>query len=361
MQETTLLRERLVAELSKYVQDENILDAFRRVPRHEFITTFYNRTSVNNKEVWCVSPDEAQWLEEIYRNRPLTTSLDTNGQPNVSSSQPDLMAQMMQSVQLRPGCRVLEVGTGTGYNAALLGCIAGNKNVVSIDINQSLLDMARERIERTIGTGITLLNADGRNLPAPLGLFDAIIVTGSHERFEPSWIKTLEQGGRIVFNWNKSFTKAMLEAEKTSDGKLLGRVCEYRGDFMHLHDGHGVAWQRLPPERLELIEPHEFQHHLFEVDFGFFLQIHLPYLTLHRYQKKSGERYYAVKDDQRVVQFFLSEIRGDVSLWEEIANARKEFERLGQPKPQVFSLSVDIDGSMRFAYQERLGYEAKLT
>jgi protein-L-isoaspartate O-methyltransferase len=187
----TSLRNQLVAEIKKDVQDETILNAFRAVPRHEFIEIFFNRTTTLDKmQEWQpIHPSDPKWLTEIYTNRPLTTSIDKNGNPNTSSSQPDIMAKMIRSVHLQPNHRVLEIGTGTGYNAAILAHIVGKENVVSIDINQSLLDTAQERIERIVGTGITLLNADGRNLPETLGRFDAIIVTGSHDRLELSWIK----------------------------------------------------------------------------------------------------------------------------------------------------------------------------
>jgi protein-L-isoaspartate O-methyltransferase len=352
-QDPTSLRNQLVEEIKKAVQDETILNAFWAVPRHEFIETFFSRAMTpNKKQAWqAVHPFDPEWLTEIYTNRPLTTSIDKNGNPNISSSQPDIMAKMIRSVHLQPGHRVLEIGTGTGYNAAILAHIVGKENVVSIDINLHLLDRAQERIGRTVGVGVTLLNADGRNLPETLRHFDAIIVTGSHEQFEPSWIKALESGGRIVFNWNKSFTKAMLEAEKTNDGKLSGRVCDYRGDFMHLHDGNGVEWPSLPPQPLERIISLKFQHTLLEVDFGFFLQIHLPHLTLHRYRKK-GERYYAVKERNRVVQFFSSEIKGDVSLWEEIQAIHAQFQKMKEPNPQMFSLITDENGTMSFIYKE---------
>jgi protein-L-isoaspartate O-methyltransferase len=353
-QDPTSLSNQLVEAIKREVQDETILSAFRAVPRHEFIETFFNRTMTRAamQEWQAVYPCDPEWPTAIYTNRPLTTSIDKNGNPNISSSQPDIMAKMIRSVHLQPGTRVLEIGTGTGYNAVILAHLVGKENVVSIDINPILLDRAQERIERTVGIGVTLLNADGRNLPETLGRFDAIIVTGSHERFEPSWIRALETGGRIVFNWNKSFTKAMLEAEKTNDGKLSGSVCDYRGDFMHLHDGNGVEWSSLPPQPLERIGSLPFQNTLLEVDFGFFLQIHLPHLTLHRYRKK-GERYYAVKERNRVVQFFSSEIKGDVSLWEEIQAIHANFQEMKEPDPQMFSFIADEDGTTNFIYKER--------
>jgi protein-L-isoaspartate(D-aspartate) O-methyltransferase len=354
-QDRMLFRERLVKEISHYVQDENILNAFRKVPRHKFIGNFFDRSYVDNKQIWTlVSPTDPRWMSEIYANRPLTTSLDENNRPNVSSSQPDIMAKMLDSVKLRPGNRVLEIGTGTGYNAALLATIVGTENVVSIDINDSLLEVARERIECTVGSNVTVLHTDGRNLPDFLGGFDAIIATGSHDRVESSWIRALVEGGRILFNWNKSLTTVFLEAQKSGSG-LIGNVAPYGGEFMQLHDGTGVNYPMQPYKALPVIASLDFSSQLFDLDFRFFLQIHMPSLTYHRYRTSSGTKSYSVKDrNNRVVNFSPTQIRGDVSLWEEISLLYTRYEELHKPRKEDFSLRVTHDGTITFIYE---GYE----
>lgn len=349
------LKDQLVEEIRAHIQDETILNAFRRVPRHEFIETFFNGTYMNGKQQWhCVSPTDSQWLEEIYKNRPLVTSLDSN-RPNVSSSQPDIMAKMIQSVKLQRGTRVLEIGTGTGYNAAILATLAGNENVVTIDINAALLEFARERIERTVGAGITLLHADGRNLQTSQE-FDAIILSASHDRIEPSWIRALAPGGRIILNWSKSFSKVFLEAEKIDRG-LVGHVAQYSGDFMNLYDGNALKRGPLPYHSMPKLAPLDFRAQLVEdFDFGFFLQINIPSLTSHRYRKtSSGEISYSVKDDtNRIVHFSSTSITGDASLWNEIQTLHEKFKELKSPKRKKYLLKVDEDGLMAFIYD---GYE----
>src|SRR6516162_7971583 len=98
-QEISHLKDRLVEEIRAHVQDEAILNAFRLVPRHEFIKHFYNGTYSNGKRQWeCVSPHDPQWLEQVYKNQQLVTSLYSN-QPSVSSSHPGIMAKMIQSLK----------------------------------------------------------------------------------------------------------------------------------------------------------------------------------------------------------------------------------------------------------------------
>jgi protein-L-isoaspartate O-methyltransferase len=355
-QNATVLNERLVEEIRKDVQDETILNAFRMVPRHEFVPVFYTRTDdASTGQQWHrVTRNDQQWLEEVYKNRPLTTSIDRNGDPNISSSQPALLAQMLQSLHLQRGHRVLEIGTGTGYTAAILGYIVGSEKVVTLDINQALLEEARVRIERTGGSGRTILHADGRTLPEYLGEFQAILVTGSHDRIEPSWVRALVPGGRIVFNWIQGLTKVMLEAEKTEE-RLIGRVSAYGGDFMQLHDGNVEERVRVPHQRLGLVTCQEFRPQIFEdPDFSFLLQIALPSLRYRRYRNASGEKSYAVRDlsGHRLVHFFPGKIRGDGSLWEEIRALHETFEQLLRPSRKAFSLCVDERGCMTFSYKD---------
>lgn len=344
----TLLTHPLVSVLRRYVQDDHILHAFQTIARHEFIPSYYTRDGQKWQRVPVSDPT---WLEEIYKDRPLTTSLDTYGNPNVSSSQPNLMALMMESVHVQPGFRVLEIGTGTGYNAALLASIVGAEHVVTLDIHKVLLDEARKRVEKAVGLGVTFLHVDGRHLPGDLGFFDAIIVTAAHDRVEPSWINVLAQSGRIVFNLQLgTFCKVMIEAEKT-ENHLIGRVCSYRGDFMPLHDGNVNKNEHVSFPRLGLLDIAEFRPLIEDSDLLFFLHIQLPGMVLTRYRNTLGERSYTLSYEQKIVLFAPFKIRGDRQLWEKIQAVTQTFGRLENPKRSAYSLTVDEDGSLTFFYK----------
>ncbi|GLV61189.1 hypothetical protein KDH_80050 [Dictyobacter sp. S3.2.2.5] len=359
----TVLQDQLVRAIqAEDVQQADILNAFRRVPRHAFVPVFFDRVSPNAREWRMASSDQAEWLHKVYTNQPLTISIDPEGYPDSSSSHPGLMARMLQSVHLRPGSRVLEIGTGTGYNAALVASLVGAANVVTIDINAALLDAARTRIERIVGSGVRVLHADGRNLLANLGLFDALIVTGAHERLEPSWINALAPGGRIVFNWAQGLIKVMLEAEKVGDS-LVGRVCEYGGEFMFLHAGDGVKRPLLPCIPLELVETTAFQSQLFDdPDFRFFLQIHLPTLGYSLWRKATGAKVYVVEEREthRMLQFFPEKIRGNRSLWKEIQMLYTQFDDLAHPKHTAFTFSCLSEGQMTFALNKAILQQSSL-
>ena len=125
----TGLRERLVAEVlqTSGIGDERIAAALRDVPRHLFLPHL---------------PPEDAYLDDA-----IVTKRDADGQPISSSSQPAIMAIMLDQLILAPGQRVLEIGAGTGYNAALMRHIVGPQGtVVSVDFDADVADRARELI-----------------------------------------------------------------------------------------------------------------------------------------------------------------------------------------------------------------------
>ncbi len=119
-------------------------DTFRSVPRHPFIEQFYLQDIVNHRRQWqrmeLASMQNAEaWLQEIYTNQSLITTYNEDNVPTGSSSSPDAMAIMLEALQLRQGLHVLEIGTGTGYNAALLAHIVGDTHkVFSVEIDTEI-------------------------------------------------------------------------------------------------------------------------------------------------------------------------------------------------------------------------------
>src|SRR5262245_61179175 len=105
-----------------------LIRAFRATPRQLFLDRVYHHRGGGWREIDPANPDEED-LRLIYSDRALTTRLsDPSKGPPVaisSSSQPSLMAQMLEDMDLHPGQRVLEIGTGTGYNAALVAHVTG--------------------------------------------------------------------------------------------------------------------------------------------------------------------------------------------------------------------------------------------
>lgn len=125
--------------------------AFTTIPRHLFVPCFIER--VNGAERVVDGADSAQrgyWLEQVYSDTNLVTQVKWSDaeerggrRPTSSSSMPSIMAWMLEALDLEDGQRVLEIGTGTGYHAALLCHRLGDTHVASIDIDQALVEQAR--------------------------------------------------------------------------------------------------------------------------------------------------------------------------------------------------------------------------
>ncbi|HEV2106899.1 MAG TPA: methyltransferase, FxLD system [Thermomicrobiales bacterium] len=156
--------------------------AFRTVPRHLFL------------------PGEP--LDRVYHDKPIVTKRREDGVPISSSSQPAAMAIMLEQLDVRPGHRILEIGAGTGYNAALLARLAGSDGlVVSIDIDEDIIANATEHLAAAAvpeSGRVELIQADGGH-GWPAGRpYDRIILTVGAWDIAPAWVDQLAPTGRLL-------------------------------------------------------------------------------------------------------------------------------------------------------------------
>jgi protein-L-isoaspartate(D-aspartate) O-methyltransferase len=177
----TRLRERLAERVitAHKIADPRVAAALRDVPRHLFLPHL---------------PPEA-----AYRDDAIVTKRDADGQPISSSSQPAIMAIMLAQLGLTPGQRVLEIGAGTGYNAALMKHIVGSSgHVVSVDIEPDLVVAARDHLASAGYPDVTVVAADGAEGYPPDAPYDRVIATVGVSDLAPAWLSQLAPGGRIV-------------------------------------------------------------------------------------------------------------------------------------------------------------------
>jgi protein-L-isoaspartate(D-aspartate) O-methyltransferase len=166
-----------------------LAEAFGSVPRELFVPEGFHRRNGG----W-VTPGDPDFLATVYRNDVLITKL--NGDvPISSSSQPSLMAIMLSALELRPGIRVLEIGAGTGYNAALMAALG--TTVTSVDVQEDVAARARAALARAGAAGVRVVAGDGY-LGDPGATYDRIIVTVGIAGLSPHWFEQLAPDGLAI-------------------------------------------------------------------------------------------------------------------------------------------------------------------
>lgn len=188
---------REVAETARYIGRDRLdpatVAAMMAAPRHEFV------------------PEHLR--SHAYENRPLPIGQDQ------TISQPYIVAIMTDMLRLTPKSRVLEVGTGCGYQAAVLAEIAAR--VVTLERVGALADAARARLTQLGYENVTVLHADGgKGWPAEAP-YDAIIVTAAARKMPPSLLEQLRPGGRMAIPvGQRGWTQSLILAEKAADGTV---------------------------------------------------------------------------------------------------------------------------------------------
>jgi protein-L-isoaspartate(D-aspartate) O-methyltransferase len=187
-----------------------VLAAMGRTPRHRFV------------------PEDQ--LRYAYRNRPLPIGY---GQ---TISQPFVVALMTDLLDVKPGQRVLEIGTGSGYQAALLAELG--MEVYSIEIVEPLAQRAGQALAALYPDKVTVRHGDGYHGWEEYAPFDAIIVTAAASHVPPPLVKQLKPGGRMVIPLGASFLiQQLVLVEKAADGRISSReVAPVR--FVPLTGGH---------------------------------------------------------------------------------------------------------------------------
>jgi protein-L-isoaspartate(D-aspartate) O-methyltransferase len=181
-----------------------LIAAFRATPRHLFLDRVfqYQRKLHRWREVLTRDPGPEE-LRLIYSDRALITRLSPAGRgepavPISSSSQPSLMAQMLEDLKLSPGLRVLEVGAGTGYNAALLAHVVGPGQVTTVDVDREVLAEAWDHLRTFPDRRVDLRHGDGRAGCAAAAPFDRLMVTAATPDLEPAWLEQLADRGLLL-------------------------------------------------------------------------------------------------------------------------------------------------------------------
>jgi protein-L-isoaspartate(D-aspartate) O-methyltransferase len=187
-----VIAEHLIAEIGKTALDDQVLRAMAKVPRHEFV------------------PLEVR--PYAYLNRPLPIGFDK------TISQPLMVAVMTDLLELKSDDVVLEIGTGLGYQSAVLAELAGS--VYTVEIIDELAQQAVRRLKREGYTNVEVRVGNGYFGSPEHAPFDKVIVTAAPDLIPPPLINQLKAGGKMVIPVGLPDAQQLVVAEKDIHGKV---------------------------------------------------------------------------------------------------------------------------------------------
>lgn len=331
--------------------------AFETVPRHVFVPRiFISRQGGGYDQVDGEDPGQRrEWLEHVYTDEPLVTQLDGDAWLS-SSSQPSLMAMMLEALAVTGTERVLEIGTGTGYNAALLCEGLDSGQVTSVDIDAGLVDAARMRL-RGLGYRPALATGDGRGGHPRCAPYDRIIATCSMPRIPAAWIGQAAPQGLIMVNLYREFGGGALALLTVAGDEASGHFLPFFGGFMPTRTCPRTSGVKLLEAHLDENgerAPATVSTAALDDDaFGMFAALRLPPVErLGLHPEEGPEQTWLLGHDgswacQAATEPEFAVQGGPARLWDRLEAVHRDWTALGRPARQEFGLTVTADGRHR--------------
>lgn len=354
-------------EARGHLNDPHWRSALEAVPRHVFVPRFYDE---QRNLVDSADPDQRdRWLSAVYSDIPLVTQLMRVPDTDVdfftsSSSMPSLMVDMLEALSVTDGHRVLEIGTGTGYNAALLSHRLGEANVTSIDLDPGLVTDARQRLA-SIGYRPHLVAGDGAAGVPERAPYDSIIATCAVPAIPSAWINQVTKGGTILADVRGEVCGALILLRKTSSDTVTGHLLRRRGSFMWLRacidnplrdggryttefnlDGAQSRSTGIDPKLLD------------DPDFRFVVQRYVPALqSIHWTRRDDAAVLTLHGSDASWAETTAVEAEpgrypitqgGPHLIWDDVERAGAVWNALGRPARHRFGLTATVDGKHHY-------------
>ncbi|MCX5201177.1 methyltransferase domain-containing protein [Streptomyces sp. NBC_00237] len=217
-------RDSLVREIAAAgaLKDPAWRAAFTDVPRHLFVPYWFRPGPGGYERLWAEDPDprrRARWLRGTYADTALATRV-RDGILLSSSSQPSLMARMLDELEVRDGHRVLEIGAGTGYNAALLSHRLGEDRVTTLDLDAEIVESARAHLAKA-GYAPVVEAGDGAGGCPARAPFDRIMATCTVPSVPAEWLRQCVPGARILAPLSTGLIALRVRDEGYAEGRFL--------------------------------------------------------------------------------------------------------------------------------------------
>ncbi|TDT40961.1 protein-L-isoaspartate(D-aspartate) O-methyltransferase [Streptomyces sp. BK208] len=198
-------------------------EAFQAVPRHLFVPYYYVGARGGYERRWGEDPDPGareRWVRGAYADAPLATRM-RDGELLSSSSQPSLMAMMLVELGVRDGDRVLEIGAGTGYNAALLAHRLGDDDLVTtVDLDPEITESARRHLAAA-GHHPAVVTGDGARGVPERAPYDRILATCTLPAVPRAWPAQCRPGGRILAPLATGLVVLTVRDAEHAEGRFL--------------------------------------------------------------------------------------------------------------------------------------------
>ncbi|MBW5485131.1 methyltransferase domain-containing protein [Streptomyces bambusae] len=349
------------------VWEKAVLD----VPRHRFLP----------ETIWLgddlrpcsrtTAPED--WLTAAYADQAVVTQINDGDPPqdadqwwaSCSASQPSIVLRMLHMLGVEDGHEVLEIGTGTGWNAALLAHRLGPRHVTSIELDPALAATASENL-RALGLHPRLITADGSE-PIAGPRVDRLVATCSVRRVPPAWLTQVRAGGIILTPWETPWLcYGLLRLEAGEGGAASGRFSLHsafmlmrnqRTDLRIFRDV--VRDEHVPDESVTSLSPWAVTGPDFAAQFAIGLQLEAVWHTWHDRPDVPGvaARLWLATTDAtswaavdvaggREDRFAVWEY-GPRRLWTEVHAAHQWWTTMGEPGPERFGMTISPDGHHR--------------
>ncbi|MFF5262686.1 methyltransferase domain-containing protein [Actinomadura viridis] len=338
--------------------------AFLAMPRHRFVPDIiWDDADGGGFTARRRRDDPAIWLETVYRDGPIVTQVDDGATPDTepgrlvtsSISKPSIVAGMLGHLQVEEGMRILEIGTGTGWNAALMAARLGEGNVITVEVDAVLAEQARKALAEA-GASPSVVTGDGADGYAPGAPYDRVIATASVREVPYSWVVQTRPGGAVLAPWGTAFDNgALVRLVVDEHGVAYGRFVDNTVAFMWLRAHRTPRF--LPPadlagaaEATTTLHPDAVAWD--DLNASFAVGARLPDVSRRFVDADDGGDFtfwafagpsWARVDVTDGASAYLVRQYGPRALWSEIEAAYRWWEQLGRPDTGRFGLGVSRD------------------
>lgn len=338
--------------------------AVEAVPREAFLNpgVFLPAGNGRWRPVTAADADAAEWAEIAYSGASLVTQLDNHltadqalgpvpGIPTSSSTDPGLVLEMIEELEVEDGHQVLEIGTGTGYSSALMCHRLGQDNVTTIEVDPVLATRADEALE-AVGFSTWTVTGDGLlGLPrrAP---YDRVVATCGVRRIPYAWVRQTRPGGIILatigsLTTGTGLAKVTVREDGTADGRFVSHASFMPARSQAVQPVAGDLSSRTAyadTERRALVAPTTLD----ELMPAFLVQLAAPTAQVLRVQDSDGRPSVCLFDPTResfaelVQDGDAWDVRqgGPVRLWDDVERALLGWESLG--RPNITEVRVEV-------------------